>query len=463
MLDSLEIVIVNSPLFRESSDKYDEDSLPPLGLGYIATELKIRGFKVRLIDAVDQRIPLVDLLKSLNKNKPRFVATNIFTTNYELVKELIEGLDFQSHIIVGGLATKDLYEKIFSWNTMNNIDVVVGDGEFIVPAIVGRNVEQQPVASQPYRRAFQVDKNSPYVVEDISQVSLDRSFFKNEPIRHPFGFSEANIVASRGCIYNCAFCAAARSLNLDYPVRERSVQSIKNELREIAADYPEVSSIRVLDDLFLKNSKSVNTAIQVFQGEGFQWRSMAHVMTFDKLDAEPLARLKDSGCKELFIGVESGSPKVLKSIRKTPDRNRITTNILKVFKAGIDVKGYFIYGFPEETEADMKLTLDLAKELVKQAEANGVSFRTSVFQYRPYHGTEIHRSLANQGKELDVKRVQQNDELSELVGRLQFNFHSGNYSKVSDQRLHDYIYRTTLLNDPELFSGKAFKTESKRA
>ena len=60
--------------------------------------------------------------------------------------------------------------------------------------------------SEGNRRVFLVDAKSRYEVKDISDVPLDRSFFLNEPVAHPLGFIEiANIVTSRGCIYNCAF------------------------------------------------------------------------------------------------------------------------------------------------------------------------------------------------------------------------------------------------------------------
>jgi len=102
----MKIIIVNSPLFRERNLLYDEDSLPPLGLGYIGTTLKRNGFDVTLIDAVFQRIPLGELIEMLEDEKPSFVAVNVFTTNKDLVKELLESISFQTHIIIGGLSTK---------------------------------------------------------------------------------------------------------------------------------------------------------------------------------------------------------------------------------------------------------------------------------------------------------------------------------------------------------------------
>jgi len=76
-----------------------------------------------------------------------------------------------------------------------------------------------------------------------------------------------------------------------------------------------------------------------------------------------------------------------------------------------------------------------------------------VFQYRPYHATEIYYDLSEKGQALQVEHVTANDALSHMVGRIQFNFHSGNYAAVDLKTLHDYIYRTTNLNDPGLFKG----------
>lgn len=457
------ILIINSPLFRERNDRYDEDSLPPIGLGYIATHLKESGHQVELIDAVHERMTLSDLLEVVNLKKPSFIASNIFTTNSELVKELVENIQFKTHFIIGGLSTKDLHKEIIYWKTNNLIDVVVGDGEIICLDIVENSVEENPVFHTKNRRVFNVFTNSQYFVKNIDNSVLDRSFFKNEPTIHPFGFVEANLIASRGCIFNCSFCAAARSLNKEYGIRERSVESLRCELRQIKSYIPYVNSIRVLDDLFLKSPRHIDYAIDVFSDFDIKWRSMAHVTTFNKVNHLKLLELKKSGCEELFIGIESGSPKILKSINKTSHIKTIMKNLSEVLKAGINIKGYFIFGFPGETHEDMEMTFKLAEQIKKISLKYGSRFRTSVFQYRPYHGTEIFHDLSAKGIKTTATSIQPDEDLNDMIGRIQFNFHDGNYSEVDTSIVHDYIYRTTKLTDLAIYSGIKSITRAKKA
>lgn len=449
----MEITILNSPLFREKNSNYDEDSLPPLGLGIIATGLKNEGHDVELIDAVAEQIPVTDLIQLLNKKQPNFIGLNVFTTNLELVKDIVEGVSCKTHFIIGALSTQSLHQEIFRWQTPNHIDVVHGDGELIAKAIVVNHIQEQPVVENHNRRFFKVGTSSTYFVKDISNDVLDRSFFVNEPIIHPFGFTEANIVTSRGCVYNCAFCAAARSLNKDFAIREKSRESIVAEIASILEAHPNLQSIRVLDDLFLKNSASVAKAIDVFNHFNLQWRSMAHVQTFRNVEENTIRELRRSGCKELFIGIESGSPRILKGIHKTTDVEIVKNNLSMLLRNGISIKGYFIFGFPGEKKEDFELTYTLAKDLNEIALESGSRFRTSVFQFRPYHGTELYHSLELESGDAafaKVSAVEPDKELSDLVGRVQFNFHSGNYSDEPVELVREYINKTTILSSTRI-------------
>ena len=148
-------------------------------------------------------------------------------------------------------------------------------------------------------------------------LPLDRSIFKNEPVqRQDLGLIESHIIASRGCLYNCAFCTAATSLNPQIKPRYRTYDSLAKEIETIRKLHPETNCIRVLDDLFLRNQASIELAIRLFPENNLYWRSMAHINTFRDLPSNWLDDIKKSGCRELFIGIESGNDETLKHIRK---------------------------------------------------------------------------------------------------------------------------------------------------
>ncbi len=440
----MKVLVINTPLFEEANQSYEEDSLPPIGLGYIATSLQLNNINVEFIDAIHEKLSIQELISRIEQAKPNFLALNIFTTNFTLVKEIVETLRNRVHIVIGGSATKSLFHDIILWNTTNQIDVVVGDGEKVIVDILKNRVQDEVIKDRNNlnRRVIKIDQNSMYYLKDISNIPLNRHFFKNEPRKNIYNKLEANLITSRGCIYNCTFCAAARSQNREIKVRERTPLSITAEIKNIISDNPEVSSIRILDDLFLKSRISIQNAIRFFSGLNLEWRSMAHIRTFTNIQQNILVQLRESGCRELFIGIESGSPKILKSINKTSDVILIKRNLVKLFKAQINVKGYFIYGFPDEIKNDADLTYTLALEIMELAKKYDTNFRTSVFQFRPYHGTEIYNQLRKKYPNLQLT---QNKKLSRLIGREQFNFHANNYSKISLESIHDYICKTNKI------------------
>lgn len=153
----------------------------------------------------------------------------------------------------------------------------------------------------------------------------------------------------------------------------------------------------------------------------------------------------ESRCVELFIGIESGSPNILKTMNKTHDINLIKNNLGRIFKAGINVKGYFICGFPDEAKKDLERTYNLALELKDLSIKLGSTFRTSVFQFRPYHGTLIYENLKERFPDFNIYDLSHNAELSGLVGRSQYNFHSINFSKLSLSTIHDYICKINII------------------
>ena len=149
---------------------------------------------------------------------------------------------------------------------------------------------------------------------------------------------------------------------------------------------------RCCDDLFLRNRLTIEQACRLFREAGFSWRAMAHVNGFSNVDTTHFEEMQKSGCLELFVGVESGNPARRKLIGK-PEAVEPTLSMVKnLFQAGIAVKAYFIFGFPGETKREMEDTYGVASTMAAMAARLGAQFRTSVFKFRPYHGTRIYCS-----------------------------------------------------------------------
>lgn len=431
-------VLINSPLFWERTNE-EEEYLSPLGLGYIATYIKKVGLEVLLLDSVKERLGVEDILKQVSEIKPEFVGINVFTQNYELVQYIIEKMSIQCECFVGGQVVKSIYETILDWKTSNKVNIIIGEGELIIPAIVLENCKEKPIEHLDNKFVYKVDMNSQYFPKDISKIYLDRSFLKDEIINNHYGEKEAAIITSRGCAYDCAFCGGARGLNKDISIRMKDVESVKHEIAEICDLYPDLKSIRILDDLFLRNETSISQAADIFQEfSQLHWRGMVHVLSLIKC-LDKIQLLKNCNCKELFVGIESGSNTIRKRINKLGDISSVISVIRELLIHGIDVKGYFMYGFPDETQEDMEETYKLACELRNISEKCEGTFRPSVFQFRPYHGTRLYNEILEKG--IDIPNCHYNSSYT-LKGRSQFNFCSGNYSRVPDEILEEYIVKT---------------------
>lgn len=439
-------ILFNSPIFWDAT-KEKEQYLSPLGLGYIATYLEKAGIDVTIVDCVKKRKSVNDIVDFINKTHPNYIGINIFTQNYEMVKYIIESITITCDCFIGGQVVKSIYLDILRWNTQNRLNIIIGEGEFIIPALVSGRCKQIPEQENDQKVVYRVNKNSEYFPKDISNIFLNRKYLGNEIIYNHYGEKEIAIITSRGCAFDCAFCGGAKSLNKDITTRIRTEESVITEIREILSAYPDIQSIRVLDDLFLRNGKSIDMTNNIFlKFPHLSWRGMVHVLSLAK-DVEKVKKLRRGGCRELFIGIESGSESVRRKINKLGTIDDIITVSKAILESGIDLKGYFIYGFPGETKEDFQKTYELASKIKEISTNTTGTFRTSVFQFRPYHGTQLYNEIVKSTG--IIHECEFNQSISKFEGRSQFNFDFGNYSKEKDEILSQYIIKTQELTKEE--------------
>lgn len=433
----LDLLLINSPLYLNGCNP-NEDYLPPMGLAYIASYSSIRGKEVSILDAVKLGLSLEEIIHKIKIENPTFLGINIFSTNYDIVQRICESINEETTILIGGNATAFCYKDISRWETQSKIYIVIGEGERIVYDIINDNLLQSPIYTYNKSNVYLVGKESKYFNENIDLLHLNRSYIDNS-YKNIYNEIESSIVTSRGCPFNCAYCGSARSINLNTTVRRRSIENIKQEIIDIKKRSNEVTCIRVLDDLFLLNQHSIMDAINIFKMHpGLYWRSMAHVHILGK-NSHLFGDLYNSGCKELFIGIESGSKRIRHFIHKKGEIHDIIDVVQGLLSVKIQVKAYFIIGFPTEDETDLEETYKLAKLLFDYSKKVNTRFRVSTFKFRPYHGTELFSYIREQHN--DIKIVHEN----QSYGKDNFNFTAGNFSNVSDEKIEEYMRKMDTL------------------
>ena len=116
-MNSYEIVFLNSPIYAQSVDD-GEDYLPPLGQGYIVTQLEQAGINVKLIDCVNEKWGVKEVAEFINEGKFTNVALNVFSVNLDIVKSIVENVNRKINWYFGGKAMRFLWRTMLSWSSI---------------------------------------------------------------------------------------------------------------------------------------------------------------------------------------------------------------------------------------------------------------------------------------------------------------------------------------------------------
>lgn len=191
------------------------------------------------------------------------------------------------------------------------------------------------------------------------------------------------VITSRGCPYGCVFCAIGCSMGKKY--RARSASNVLSEIDSLVEEYKITDVIFEDDNLTYDMERFRNILLGLIdRNYGLQWYLPNGIRT-EGLDREMLTLMKESGCRELYFAVESGSQRVLDEIiRKKSNLEHISKVIKIAADLGLKVECFFVIGFPGEKTADMKATWKFMKDLFKAGMAvHWVGYAT------PYPGTKL--------------------------------------------------------------------------
>ena len=152
-----------------------------------------------------------------------------------------------------------------------------------------------------------------------------------------------------------------------------------------------VTGFRFVDDLFLGARRVIEQMTAAFTaagaGDWARWDATGRINVLNRLGDGTLDLLVASGLREVALGIESGSQRMLTLIDKRITPGMARDVVRRLTRSGISVKGYFIFGFPGETTDEIDATVTLIRDLWDITDPLPGAFTASAFEYRPYPGT----------------------------------------------------------------------------
>jgi radical SAM superfamily enzyme YgiQ (UPF0313 family) len=198
-------------------------------------------------------------------------------------------------------------------------------------------------------RPFTVDLDPlPFPARHL--LPMDRYFSKNKE-------RLLYVYTSRGCPYKCVFC---QKEVYGRKFRSRSVDNVCNELEQVQGDY-QPGAILFIDELFTCNKKRVFEFCDslIARNIKLNWCCETRV---DRIDFDMMMAMRRAGMRRIYFGVETGSPRSLKTLKKMFTREKIIETLKASRRANLWTKVFLIVGTPGETMEDFDLTASMLRE-----------------------------------------------------------------------------------------------------
>lgn len=366
----------------------------PLSLLYVGTAVKEAGYQVTILD---QRVRknFDALLADAVRSKPVYVGISSMT-GYQIgyglsIARAVRAHDPRVPIVWGGV-----HPTIHPDSTLRHplVDIVViNEGEETAVDLARTMASGGDLSRVPgiaFKQSGRTIMNEPRPPMDLARLSwADYSLVDLNDyftIGHISRQKQLQIVTSRGCPFRCGYCYLTLPQLRGY--RWISAQRIYDEIKYLSETYG-VKSVFFYDDYFFGNLKRVQEFLQLLEEKplGVQFEVSCRIDFLARQSDEFLARLARAGFTELLIGVESGSDRILRLIKKDFKRDHVLVANRKLAKAGIGSKMSWMAGFPGETKDDFYQTADLMLELKRD---NPYCSLTPLGIYTPYPGTELY-------------------------------------------------------------------------
>jgi radical SAM superfamily enzyme YgiQ (UPF0313 family) len=219
-------------------------------------------------------------------------------------------------------------------------------------------------------------------VSKVYKKFLDVRDYRYALARHPM----IQIWSSRGCPHRCTFCQIPQTF-MGHVFRARSPENFVDELEWIRKNLPEIKEIFIEDDTFTVDKRRVLKICDLIEERGLNlvWSVNARA----DVPYNVLKRMKETGCRMLIVGYESGSQQLLDNVKKGITLKQAEKFTQDAKKVGLKIFGCFMLGLPGETKETANETFKFAKKL----NPDMVFFQHAV----PFPGTEFYNWCKEKG------------------------------------------------------------------
>ncbi|MBF0146424.1 MAG: radical SAM protein [Magnetococcales bacterium] len=368
----------------------------PWGVLSVASYIsQVKGYPIELLDA-----SIEGAKTTFNRLRPRLsdyslIGIGAFSTDAPFVVSLCDMIKEENprcKVMVGGPHAILCPEQTASYK---NIDFVAfGDGEKAFSGVMEQmnatSAHWEEVPGLIYKKGGVPVRTAkpeivPFYDTDYSLMDERARYYFKENI---------NILAGRGCPYKCTFCFTSIS---DQRWRGKSMEQLGREVITLVNQYhPERIYFR--DELFFKDKQRIIDFIKFYKDNQFtfKWRSSIRATDFrdDYVNEELLRELAAAGCECLKFGFESGSDRVLKSLKKgikVRNIHRVVDTIKNTPQ--IQLNCSFLIGLPGETHEEMADTIVLATWI--QSHLSNVRIIGPQY-FRVYPGGELYEKVVNE-------------------------------------------------------------------
>lgn len=339
---------------------------PPLGLLYLAGYLEnYTSHQVEVLDSQVEQISYKEIEARIREKMPDVVGITALTfTLIDVLKtaKVAKNISQEIKVVLGGPHVYIYPEETISFKEVDFL--VLGEGELTFTELVNHIDDLERLKKV---KGLVFKSNGKIYQTELRELMTNLDALPH-PARHLVPYKKysslmakrqpiTTMITSRGCPYKCSFCARP---HLGKQFRARSAKNVVQEMQECVN--LGINEFLIYDDTFSIDRQRVLDICDEIMTKKLDigWDIRVRV---DTVDEEMLKKLKQAHCERIHYGVEAGTEKILKVLKKGIHLEQVKEAFRLTKKVGISTLAYFMIGSPTETKEDILQTIKLAKKL----------------------------------------------------------------------------------------------------